>query len=141
MLPSIVQSFRNSELTQRQLAEAVGLKEAAISKILSGSQTSMDPKSFRLMEIALGLDLFSIVKNGKFSPIAEQTAAMIDSDPLVAQLAACMIQAISASQATFTPRYVPTEEMAGLGTKILKICQDNPEKPGKIAKLVLQLLA
>ena len=45
------------------------------------------------------------------------------------------------ARVAFTPRFVPTEEMAGLGRRILAITQANPDKPEKVAKLVLQLLA
>lgn len=140
MLQDIVQLFRDSKLSQKNLGDAIGMKESAVCKIMLGNQTSMSAKSFRLMEIALGKDLIGIEKNGNPSIIATKAAAMIDSDPIIAKLAVSIMDAIAGAQATFTPRYVPTEEMSAMGRKIIKIVTDNPDKPGKVAKMVLQLL-
>jgi hypothetical protein len=102
---------------------------------------SIDAITFRKLEIALEIDSFQIAKTGNISPLAAQIAAMVDNDPLFARLALCARDTITGARATFTPRYVPTEEMAGLGSRILAITQANPDKPGKVAKLILQLLA
>ena len=141
MLPNIVQAFRNKGFSQAELAGMLGKSEAWVSKLLSGKQKSVDAATFRKLELALEIDFFGVGKNGNLSPLAERIGSMVDSDPLFARLAACASEAITGARATFTPRYVPTEEMAGLGKKILAITQANPEKPGKVAKLVLQLLA
>lgn len=141
MLPNIVQAFRNKGFSQNELAKSIGRSEAWVSKLLSGKQKSVDPVTFRKLEIALEIDSFQLAKSGNISPLAAQIGAMVDSDPLFANLAVCAKEAITGARATFTPRYVPTEEMAGLGRKILAITQANPEKPGKVAKLILQLLA
>lgn len=141
MLPNIVQAFRNKGFSQAELAGMLGKSEAWVSKLLSGKQKSVDAATFRKLELALEIDFFGVGKNGNLSPLAERIGSMVDSDPLFARLAGCASEAITGARATFTPRYVPTEEMAGLGKKILAITQANPEKPGKVAKLVLQLLA
>ena len=108
---------------------------------MSGKQKTIDASTFQKLEAALEIDFFGVGKNGNLSPLAERIGGMVDSDPLFAKLAVCASEAITGARATFTPRYVPTEEMAGLGKKILAITQSNPEKPGKVAKLVLKLLA
>lgn len=141
MLPNIVQAFRNKRLTQSELALKIGKSEAWVSKLMGGKQQTIDDETFRKIEIALEIDFFSLSKNGNVSPLASQIAAMVDNDPLFARLAVCAKDAITGARSTFTPRYVPTEEMAGLGKKILAITQSNHDKPGKVAKLILQLLA
>lgn len=141
MLPNIVQAFRNKAFSQADLAGLLGKSEGWVSKLLSGKQRSLDGETFRKLEVALEIDFFGIEKNGKLSPLAAQIGGMVDSDPLFAKLAVCAKDAIMGARATFTPRYVPTEDMAGIGKKILAITQANPDKPGKVAKLVLQLLA
>lgn len=141
MLPNIVQAFRNKGFTQAQLAEEIGKSEAWVSKLLSGFQKSIDSKTLRKLEIALDLDLFAVSENGNLSPLAKQIAEMVDQDPAVARMASALHDLVVTSRATFTPRYVPSEEMADLGKKILKITTANPDKPGKVAKLILQLLA
>lgn len=141
MRPNIVQAFRNKGFSQADLAGLLGKSEGWVSKLLSGKQQSIDGKTFRKLEVALEIDFFGIEKNGKMSPLAAQIGGMVDSDPLFAKLAACAKDAIAGARATFTPRYVPTEEMAELGKRILAITQANPDKPGKVAKLILQLLA
>jgi transcriptional regulator with XRE-family HTH domain len=141
MLPNIVQAFRNQGFSQNDLAKKLGKSEAWVSKLLSGKMKSIDAITFRKLEIALEIDSFQIAKTGNISPLAAQIAAMVDNDPLFARLALCARDTITGARATFTPRYVPTEEMAGLGSRILAITQANPDKPGKVAKLILQLLA
>jgi len=141
MLPNIAQAFRTKGFSQAELAGMLGKSEAWVSKLLSGKQRSVDASTFQKLEIALEIDFFQVGKNGNLSPLAGQIGGMVDSDPLFAKLAVCAREAITGARATFTPRYVPTEEMAGLGKKILAITQANPEKPGKVAKLILQLLA
>lgn len=141
MLSFILQSFRNKGYSQSELADLIEKSEAWVSKLLNGKQQSIDDSTFRKMEISLEIDFFGVSKNGKNSPLAEKIAAMVDSDPLFASIALAAKDAIAGARATFTPRYVPTEEMADLGKKIIKIATENPEKPGKVAKLVLQLLA
>ncbi len=141
MLPMVVQSFRIKGYSQSTLAEMIGKSEGWVSKFLAGKQRTLDDVTFRKIEMALEIDFFGIEKGGKISALAEQIAAMVDNDPIFAKLAACAREAVVGARATFTPRYVPTEEMSLLGTKILAITQANPEKPGKVAKLILQLLA
>lgn len=141
MLPNIVQAFRNKGLSQSELAISIGKSEAWVSKLLSGKQRSIDSVTFRKLEMSLEIDFFGLGKNGNLSPLAEQIGSMVDSDPLFAKLAVCAKDAITGARATFTPRYVPTENMSGLGKQILAITQANPDKPGKVAKLILQLLA
>jgi transcriptional regulator with XRE-family HTH domain len=141
MLTHITQSFRVKGLTQTELAREIGKSEAWVSKLLSGKQRTLDPETFRKIEILLEIDFFGVEKNGKISPIAEQIASLVDADPIFARLAICARDAVVGARVAFTPRFVPTEEMAGLGRRILAIAQANPDKPGKVAKLVLQLLA
>jgi len=141
ILPNIVQAFRNKGLSQAHLAKSLGKSEAWVSKLLSGKQKSVDEKTFRKLEITLEIDSFQLAKTGNISPLAAQIAALVDADPIFAKLSLCAREAIIGARATFTPRYVPTDEMAGLGKKIIDIIQSNPDKPGKVAKLVLQLLA
>ena len=141
MLPNIIQAFRNKGLSQADLAAEIGKSEAWVSKLLSGKQQTIDDTTFRKMEIALEIDFFSISKSGNHSPLAEIIASMVDNDPLFAKLTVCAKDAITGARATFTPRFVPTNEMAGLGKKIIEIAANNQDKPGKVAKLVLQLLA
>ena len=141
MLPNIVQAFRNKGFSQNDLAKKLGKSEAWVSKLLSGKMKSVDAITFQKLEITLEIDSFQIAKTGNISPLAAQIAAMVDGDPLFAKLALCAKESITGARATFTPRFVPTEEMASLGLRILAITQANPAKPGKVAKLILQLLA
>jgi len=141
MRQNIVHHFRLKGLTQLQLGNLIGKSEAWVSKMLSGKQVMLDDGTFRKLEIALEMDFFGVERSGKTSPIAAQIAAMVDSDPIFARLAECARDAVIGARVSFTPRYVPTEEMADLGQKIIAIAVANQEKPGKVAKLILQLLA
>lgn len=141
ILQHILQSFRRKGFSQVELGNLIGKSEAWVSKMLNGKQRTLDDVTFRKIEIALEIDFFSVSENGKRSQMAEEIAAMVDSDPIFAKLAECAREAVIGARVAFTPRYVPTEEMAELGARIIAIASANPEKPGKVAKLVLQLLA
>jgi hypothetical protein len=58
-----------------------------------------------------------------------------------AKIAAAIQDALAEARGAFTPRFIPTQEMSRLGEKIVAIVEANPGKPGKVARLVLELLA
>jgi transcriptional regulator with XRE-family HTH domain len=140
-LPFIVRAFKTSGLSQVQLAKKLEKSEGWVSKLFSGKQKSVDGATYKKLENILKIDSFNLEKNGNVSPLAGQIATMVDADPLFAKLAICAKDAITEARSTFDSRYVPTEEMSDLGIKILAITKANPDKPGKVAKLVVNLLA
>lgn len=140
MLPNIVQAFKTKGLSQAQLASMIDKSEGWVSKLFSGKQKSVDDKTFKKLEVALEIDFFSYQKDGNISPLALQIANMVDDDPLFAKLAVCAKETITDARSSFVLRYVPTEEMTELGEKILAITEGNQDRPGKVAKLILNLL-
>ena len=47
----------------------------------------------------------------------------------------------SMREVVFTPKYIPTDKMAAVGSEIIRISFANEDKPGKVARMVLELLA
>ena len=137
-----LQAMRNKGVNQTQMAESVGNGKAWVTKFLDGSLKTIKDENMLALEELLGIRYFSIEKaTGERSPLANKIAASVDADPSFAKLAAALNDALTQARGAFTPRYIPTQDMTRLGKEIIKLCAENPEKPGKIAREVLKILA
>jgi DNA-binding Xre family transcriptional regulator len=137
-----LQAMRQRKMNQTDLATAIGLGKAWVTKFLDGSMKTMREQTMFDLQDLLGIQYFTIEKAvGDRSPLANKLAAAIDSDPQFAKLTTALYEVLLEARATYTPRFVPTKEMSALGKKIIAIASENPEKPGKVARLVLELLA
>lgn len=137
-----LQAMRQKGITQTQMAEAVGNGKAWVTKFLDGSLKNIKEENMHSLEDLLGLKYFAIEKaTGQRSPLANKIAAIIDSDPAFAKLATALDTALTEARGAFTPRFIPTQEMTKLGSVIIRIALENQEKPGKVAREVLKLLA
>lgn len=137
-----LQAMRQRGVTQTQIAEAVGSGKAWVTKFLDGSLRTIKEDALHAVEDLLGISYFTVEKaTGQRSPLANKLAALVDTDPSFAKLASALEQALSEARGAFTPRYVPTKDMTKLGQEIIKLCFANEDKPGKVAREVLKLLA
>ena len=137
-----LQAMRLKGISQTQMAEAVGNGKAWVTKFLDGSLKTIKDENMHSIEDLLGIKYFSIEKaTAPRSPLANKIAAIVDSDPAFAKLAAALDTALTEARGAFTPRYIPTQDMTKLGQEIIRLAFANEDKPGKVAREVLKLLA
>jgi transcriptional regulator with XRE-family HTH domain len=141
-LQMILQALRKKGVSQADLAAEVGKGRPWACKFLNGEISKISEADLHRIEDFLEINLSSMTALGaERSDLAANIAVMVDSDPTFAKLAASLQEALHEARGAFTPRYVPTEEMASLGKRIIAIVMANQEKPGKVAREVLRLLA
>lgn len=137
-----LQAMRQKGISQTQIAQAVGAGKAWATKFLDGSLKTIKDEAMHAVEDLLGVQYFSVEKAvGDRSPLANKIAALVDTDAAFAKLAAALETALTEARGAFTPRYVPTKDMTRIGQEIIKLAFANEDKPGKVAREVLKLLA
>lgn len=137
-----IQAMRKKGMSKTQLAEHLGLGKAWATKFLTGTLRTIREETMFDLQDLLGVQYFKIERAmGERTPLASKIAASVDCDPAFAKVAVALHDALTEARGAFTPRFVPTAEMSALGAKIVAIVEQNPGKPGKVARLVLELLA
>ena len=137
----IIQGLRKKKQTKIWLAEQMGLHKSWSTRLLNGQiKTLSDDQVEKIMHI-LEISFFKLrrVDESQISARAMQLAAEYDRNAAFASVASVLQTAMT--EAVFTPRFIPTEDMARIGNEIIRICFANEDKPGKVARLVLELLA
>ena len=137
-----LQAIRQKGITKAQIAEAVGKGRSWPTKFLDGTFKTISDDSMVKIEELLGIRFFQVVEStATKSPLAEKIAARVDADPLFAKMLGTMDEVFSQARGAFTPKFIPTQDMTKIGQEIIKIAFANEDKPGKVARLVLEILA
>lgn len=137
-----LQAIRQKGITKKDLADATGNGKAWVTKFLDGTLKTMKLDVMEKLEALLGINYFAVEKAvGQRSPLASKIAGLVDTDPAFAKLASAIDEALSQARGAFTPRFIPTPDMTRIGQEIIRIAYANEDKPGKVARLVLELLA
>lgn len=137
----ILQGLRRKKQTRIWLAEQMNLHKSWATRLLNGQIKSLsDQQTEKIMSI-LEINFFNLSKvdGSKITATAMMIATEYDSSPAFAAVASALRLALRG--VVYTPRYIPTEKMSSTGEQIIAIVEANKEKPGKIARLVLELLA
>jgi DNA-binding Xre family transcriptional regulator len=141
MRQMILNALRVKKMTKVDLSNQIGLGKSWVTKLLDGSLKSIKEDHIDALENALGISFFSVVENDKVSNKSLEMAKRIESDPELSNLVNQLLETLNNARGAFTPRFIPTAEMSRTGEKIIAIVEDNKQKPGKVARLVLELLA
>lgn len=141
MRQMILNALRVKKMTKADLSVRIGLGKSWVTKLLDGSLKSIKEDHIDALENALGISFFSVVENDKVSNRSLEMAKRIESDPDLSAIVGQLVETLNNARGAFTPRFIPTEKMSLLGNQIIAIVETNKEKPGKIARLVLELLA
>ncbi len=137
-----LQAIRQKGITKQQISLATGNGKSWVTKFLDGSLKTLKEDTLFKLEDLLGIKYFSIERAiGARSPLANKIAGMVDSDPAFAKLASALEEALGQARGAFTPRFIPTQDMTKIGQEIIKVAFANEDKPGKVARLVLEMLA
>lgn len=142
MRQATLQAMRTKGISQTQIAEAAGLGKPWVTKFLDGTTRLIREDVMFRIEDLLGIKYLAVEKVvGERSPAANKIAALVDTDPAFAKLAMALDEALANARGAFTPRYVPTKDMTKIGQEIIRLVFANEDKPGKVAREVLKLLA
>lgn len=137
-----LQAIRAKSIKHSDIATATGMGKPWVTKFLSGKTRFIQEDVMFKIQDLLGINYFKVEKAaGERSPIASRIASMVDTDPAFAKIAVALEDALTEARASFTPRYVETKDMSKLGQEIIRIAFANEDKPGKVAREVLKLLA
>lgn len=134
----VVQGLRTKKQTRKWLAEQMGLNKSWVTRLLNGEIKSLTDAQVEQLQGILDIRFFT-VQRGSNSTAAQDIAAEFDSNQAFAKVVVAVRE--SMREVVFTPRYIPTQQMASVGNEIIKIAFANEDKPGKVARLVLELLA
>ena len=140
---SLIKSrFRNKskpKINQSQLAEHMELGKAWVSKLMNKKLQSLSEKQVDQLEEFLGIRLQAFIdKQNQVSPMASEISKkMQDSEPIAKIIEALLELEISPFAG---PEWIETQDMTKVGQEIIRIAFANEDKPGKVARLVLELL-
>jgi len=137
-----LQAIRKKGITKAQIAEAVSKGKSWPTKFLDGTFKTISDDALHAVENLLGIKYFEVGNSiTPTSPLAIRIAHLVDTDPGFAKLAAALDTALLHAKAVSTPKFIPTQDMTRIGQEIIRIAYANEDKPGKVARLVLELLA
>ncbi len=138
----IKRRFRDSskpKINQSQLAEFMGYGKAWVSKLMNRKLQTLTEEQVDNLEKFLSIKLQEFGDVSKMPILATELAKkMKTSEPLTRIVAALLEleQAVPPS-----PRWIETQDMTKLGQEIIRLAFANEDKPGKVAREVLKLLA
>lgn len=145
ILATIAARFRDNskpKLNQAQLAEHMGYGRSWASKLMKGNIKALSDEDSRKMERFLDIKLQDYFQeHGDPIPdLAVRLGQRIKNDEAMTRVIAALMDLPQGTCAQGT-RWIPTQDMTKIGQEIIRICFANEDKPGKVARLVLELLA
>jgi len=136
-----LEAMRHNGITQTDIAEATGMGNAWVSKYLNGTLKTVRDETLGQIERVLGVRFFEMNRHDERSALANKVATLVDTDKDFAKLAALIEKVLGQARSHYSPRYIETQDMSKIGQKIIRICHQNEDKPGKVAREVLKLLS
>lgn len=137
----IAKTIREKGISKKSLADSVGLKQSWVTKLMNGTIKSLSDEQERQVEALLGIKLRRFVADvGLVSQLALAAEEAIKRDSRVATMIESLLSLENDAQVN-TPRWIETQDMTKIGQEIIRIAFANEDKPGKVAREVLKLLA
>lgn len=128
------------KLNQSEIADKMGFGKAWMSKLMTGKLQSIDEDQIERLESILGIKLQKFRDAKAASPFAQELDSAINANPVLAKAIEALIE-LAEQTVIDGPRYIQPSEMSGLGQTIIRIAFADQDKPGKVAREVLKLLA
>lgn len=140
----IASRFRDAKkpkINQAQMAEAMGYGRSWASKLMKGKIKQLGDDDAMKLQTFLGVKLLPSIAPGDGTPLLAQKLGerMKTSDPL-SKIVAALLE-MEEPKVIQGPKWIATQDMTRIGQEIIKICFANEDKPGKVARMVLELLA
>ena len=134
-------AIRTKKLSKVGLAKAVDNGKPWVTKFFDGSLKSIKDKDLIAMEEYLDVRFFGVeIVEREPSHLAQRISSLVDTDADFAKIAMVIDEMLTRPRPAFIPM-VPSEDMSRIGQEIIRICFANEDKPGKVAKLVIELLS
>lgn len=131
---------KKPKINQSQLAEHMCLGKAWVSKLMNGKLQNLSEKQVDQLEEFLGIRLHAFVdKKNLVSPIAQQISNKMHENPIVSTIIEALLELDCSINSG--PKWIETQDMTKLGQEIIRLSFANEDKPGKVAREVLKLLA
>ena len=138
----IVKRFRDPtkpQINQSQLANYMGYGKAWASKLLKGNIKNLTDEQADRLEEFLGIRLRPYLQEtGKLSALAAELGEKMERSPELTNVVAALLGLFPPQPVGL--RWIETSDMSKVGQEIIRIAYANDDKPGKVARLVLQLL-
>ena len=132
---------KKPKINQSQLAEFMGLGKAWVSKLMNGKLQTLSSKQLDDLEEFLGIRLQLLAdKEKKISPIAIEISEKMQESEAISRIIEALLD-MPGQIVDSGPRWIETQDMTKIGQEIIRLCFANEDKPGKVAREVLKLLA
>lgn len=132
---------RKPKINQSQLADHMGYGKAWVSKLMNGKHQTLTPEQVEKLEEFLDIRLESFADKKQPVPtIALEIAAKMQASEPISRIVSALLEIDPAIEPQ-GPRWIETQDMTKVGQEIIRISYANEDKPGKVARLVLELLA
>lgn len=128
------------KINQSQLAEHMGLGKAWVSKLMNNKLQTISEEQVDQMEefFEIRLQAFADKKNEVPAIAVEISKKMQGSTP-ISKIIEALLEIETPAQTG--PRWIETKDMTKVGQEIIRIALANKDKPGKVARLILEILA
>lgn len=129
------------KIRQSDIAEKMGYGKAWVSKLMNGTLLSITDDQADKLEEILGIKIEVYRdKAAPTSPLGAELEMKMRTNPVLAQALQAVLN-IAEQPVITSPRFIETPDMTRVGQEIIRIAFANEDKPGKVARLVLELLA
>ena len=120
----------------------MGYGRSWASKLMKGNIKALSDEDSRKLEKFLDIKLQDYLQeHGDPIPdLAVRLGQRIKNDEAMTRVIAALMDLPQGVCAQGT-RWIETQDMTKIGQEIIRICFANEDKPGKVARLVLELLA
>ena len=131
---------KKPKINQSQLAEHMQLGKAWVSKLMNKKLQNLSEKQVEQLEEFLDIRLQAFVdKENQVSPLAKELSRKMTESEAMAKIVEALLEIETTPRDG--PRWIETQDMSKVGQEIIRIAFANEDKPGKVARMVLELLA
>lgn len=118
----------------------MGLGKSWVTKLLNGTLKQLSDDQVDKLQAILEIRLLAITETGERVPdVAMQIGRRMREVPELTQILTALVTL--SQPTTLTTRYIETQDMTKIGQEIIRLAFANEDKPGKVAREVLRLLA
>ena len=139
----IIRAMRMRAIKNVELAKATGMGRSWVTKLLQPIEDDQSLKSLTDTQVedierVLGIQLLTLTETGAITGSMKKLSILCTDNAALSALLDYL--AIVAENPIDAIPWVEAKDMSGIGQEIVRISSINEDKPGKVAKLVIQRL-